>query len=72
MHILELIQIGAPILPGDINVDELVNILDVVMLINFVLGSVNPSNIEFNSGDYNLDGFLNVLDVVLIINLILD
>ena len=68
----ELIQIGAPILPGDINVDELVNILDVVMLINFVLGSVNPSNIEFSSGDYNLDGFLNVLDVVLIINLILD
>ena len=42
------------------------------MLINFVLGSVNPSDIEFSSGDYNLDGFLNVLDVVLIINLILD
>ena len=68
----ELIMIGDPILPGDVTLDELVNILDVVLLINFVLGSDTPNNSEFNAGDYNGDGYLNVQDIVLIINLILD
>ena len=68
----ELITIGDPILPGDVNLDEVVNILDVVLLISFVLGSDTPNNSEFNAGDYNNDGYLNVQDIVLIINLILD
>ena len=59
-------------MPGDVNLDEFVNILDVVMLINFVLGSDNPNNSETIAGDYNNDGYLNVQDIVLIINLILD
>ena len=68
----ELIAIGDPILPGDVTLDEVVNILDVVLLINFVLGADTPNNSEFNAGDYNNDGYLNVQDIVLIINLILD
>ena len=68
----ELITIGNPVLPGDVNLDETINILDVVMVINFVLGSDSPNNSEFSAGDYNNDGYLNVQDIVLIINLILD
>ena len=68
----ELIYIGNPVMPGDVNLDQFVNILDVVMLINFVLGSDNPNNSETTAGDYNNDGYLNVQDIVLIINLILD
>ena len=69
---IELITVGNPVLPGDVTLDEVVNILDVVLLINFVLGSDTPNNSEFNAGDYNGDGYLNVQDIVLIINLILD
>ena len=55
-----------------LNFDEIVNILDVVMIVNYIIGSDTPSTIEFNAGDYNDDGYLNVQDLVLIINLILD
>ena len=67
----ELITIGNLML-GDINEDSLLNILDIVMMVNFVLGSDNPTNSEFNASDMNDDGVLNVLDVVILLNLILN
>ena len=57
---------------GDINEDSLLNILDIVMMVNFVLGSDNPTNSEFNASDMNDDGVLNVLDIVVLLNLILN
>ena len=52
---------------GDINGDNLINIQDVVLLINFIL------NEEQNSAaDINSDGMTNVLDVVLLVNIILN
>ncbi len=54
-------------MPGDMNYDEVLNILDVVLLVNLVLdGDYNQS------GDLNNDSVLNVLDIVLIINNILN
>ena len=67
----ELITIGNLML-GDINEDSLLNILDIVMMVNFVLGSDNPTNSEFNTSDMNDDGVLNVLDIVVLLNLILN
>ena len=56
------------ILSGDINSDGMINVLDVVMLVNIVLGQAggNPS------ADINGDGIYNVLDVVQLVNLILN
>ena len=56
------------ILPGDINDDGLINILDVVALVNIVLtgGDYNTA------GDLNSDGVNNVLDVVFLVNIILN
>ena len=52
---------------GDLNQDDNINILDVVLLTNIILGVM-----DFNeSGDLNLDGLVNVVDIVLLINLIL-
>lgn len=56
---------------GDINGDDLLNVQDVVILINFILGSDNPTDQEYYAGDINSDGILNVQDVVILINLIL-
>ena len=51
---------------GDINSDDVINILDVIQIMNAILSS------EFNSaGDMNNDGILNVLDVIALINIIL-
>ncbi len=53
---------------GDLNGDGLVNILDVVVLVNIVLGGSEP----IDAGDLNGDGVINVLDVVMLVNIILN
>ena len=51
---------------GDINLDNILNILDVILLLNLILDN------QFTEiADMNFDGELNVLDIVLIINVIL-
>ena len=57
---------------GDINQDSLVNVLDIVSLVGFILGSQNPTELEIIYSDINSDSFINVLDVVMLVNLILD
>ena len=56
---------------GDINVDGAVNILDVVILVNFILDTQIPTDSEFSASDLNSDGILNVLDIVQLVNIIL-
>ena len=57
---------------GDINQDSIINILDIVLLINFILSTETPSDSEFLSSDMNLDGIINILDIILIIDIILN
>ena len=52
---------------GDINSDGVVNILDVVVLINIILGAED----ENVACDLNGDNIVNILDVVLLVNFIL-
>jgi len=52
---------------GDINGDQLVNVLDVILTVNMILGS---SEINYDA-DLNNDGGINIQDVILIINIIL-
>ena len=56
---------------GDINQDELINILDIVSLINIILGESNPSDYESWASDLNSDSTINILDVVILVNAIL-
>ena len=64
-------SIGIPSLPGDINQDETVNILDIVIVVNGILDTTDLTSIEFQLADMNGDGTLNILDVILIVNQIL-
>jgi len=57
---------------GDINADGDINIQDVIILINFILGIDEPNEYEFWAGDMNDDGELNIQDVILLINKILN
>ena len=58
-------------LMGDVNADESINILDVVQLVNIVLGLVEPSGYQMTVSDINLDGDVNILDVVQLVNIVL-
>ena len=56
---------------GDINNDTVLNVQDVVLLINFILGAIDPSDTQYYAADINGDNNLNVQDVVILINIIL-
>ena len=62
---------GSNIMPGDVNMDSVLNVLDVVILTNFILEADTPDSDQFEAGDINGDGLLNILDVVSLVNLIL-
>ena len=54
---------------GDINQDGLLDILDIVQMVNCIMG-IQIENCDL--GDVNEDGIVNVLDVVTLVNMILD
>ena len=45
---------------GDINVDGSVNILDVVIMVNFILDFQTPTDVEFIASDLNDDDILRI------------
>ena len=68
---IEIVQLQSS-LSGDINNDSNVNILDIVFVVNFVLGSDSATASEFAAADLNNDGILNILDIVTLTSLILE
>ena len=56
---------------GDLNQDTIINILDVILLVNIILGT-EPSDSQQITGDLNSDGIMNVLDIILLVNIILN
>ncbi|NLN95095.1 MAG: T9SS type A sorting domain-containing protein [Bacteroidales bacterium] len=55
---------------GDSNCDGVVNIVDVVTTVNYLIGN-NPQPFCFDNADINGDGIINVIDAVGTINIII-
>ena len=56
------------LLLGDLNIDSAIDILDIVIMVNIIMGQFeSPENADMNS-----DGSINVLDIVQLVNLILN
>ena len=58
-----------PLITGDLNGDLAVNVLDVILLVNMVLGF---EDLNYSTGDINSDSEINILDVVTLVSIILD
>jgi hypothetical protein len=56
---------------GDVNNDGTVNVLDIVNIVNHILGAAELVDCDAEAADYNADGTVNVLDIVNIVNMIL-
>ena len=54
-------------LSGDVNQDGVINVSDIVITVNIVLG-MSPFN---ELADINGDGIVNVQDIILLVNIIL-
>ncbi len=58
---------------GDINFDGIINVLDIVNLVNIILGvTINPPEDVLYAADMNQDETIDVLDIVLTVNLVLN
>ena len=56
---------------GDINGDSILNILDIIILVNIILGIDVEDDCQVQLSDVNEDGILNILDIVIVVNTIL-
>ena len=45
--------------------------MDIIMVINIIIGELIPSDQETCSADSNSDGIINVIDIIAIINTII-
>ena len=57
---------------GDINLDSLINVVDVVLLVNYILGIDTLSEDSIQQADLDNNNIINIIDVVALINLILN
>ena len=55
---------------GDVNFDGILNVSDIILMVNFVLGE-EPTEEEFLTADITQDGTLNILDVIQVVGEIL-
>ena len=55
---------------GDVNLDTLINVIDIVQTVNYIFYPDNPIILE--QGDINQDGTINIVDVVTMVTIIID
>ena len=58
-------------LPGDLNDDGSVDVLDIVTMVSWILDEYQPTPDEFEVADLNVDGSIDILDIVRLVEIIL-
>ena len=56
---------------ADINDDSFIDILDIIMVVNFILSIDVPTNSEYFASDINSDEIINLIDIIKIVQVIL-
>ncbi len=62
---------GTPLDMGDVNMDGQINVLDIVSVVNYVLGLGGLTDYQSQLADINSDNTVNILDIISIVNLII-
>tara|TARA_B100000676_G_scaffold312006_1_gene384292 strand:- start:646 stop:1407 length:762 start_codon:yes stop_codon:yes gene_type:complete len=57
---------------GDVNLDNLINVVDIVTLVGYVLGNSSLDECQLFYSDLNQDELINVVDIVNLVSLILN
>ena len=52
---------------GDLNNDNVINVLDIIIVVDFILENQSPTDLEFLLSDMNYDSLIDVLDVLIMI-----
>jgi len=57
---------------GDVSEDGIINVIDIVNLVNYILGSNEFTDSQLCAADLNGDSIINVIDIVNLVNAILN
>ena len=55
----------------DLNQDNIINVIDIITVVNIIVGSINPNQYESCAADTNGDQIINVIDIIAIVNTII-
>ena len=64
--------ISVDIVIGDVDFDGEISINDVLQIVDYILGVVQPNGLQVYVADLNQDGNLNVIDALVLIQTILN
>ena len=56
---------------GDVNLDLVIDVLDIILIIDIILELYNPNENQLILADLNNDLLIDVLDVIMIVDIIL-
>ena len=56
---------------GDVNLDLVLDILDILQTINFIMGFTNPTLEQFCIADMNQNNIIDILDIIIMVNSVL-
>ena len=57
---------------GDVNFDGIINVMDIIILIDFILDWSEPTEQQYFLSDIYPDGELNIMDVVMLVDMVLN
>ena len=57
---------------GDVNQDASINVLDIILIVNHIIGDANLNQGQLILADFNNDSSIDVIDIVQIVNVIID
>ena len=57
---------------GDINQDQMIDVLDIILLVNYILGINDFSLLEYYLADCNNDNIINIQDVIILVSYIIN
>ena len=60
-----------PLLPGDVNTDSIVNVVDIVFIVSIIIDDVETTPTQFTNADLDGNLEINVSDIVALVNIIL-
>ena len=59
-------------LSGDVNDDAILDVLDLVIIVDYILGIEIPTEEQLITADINNDGILDVIDLVQLVVIIIE
>ena len=56
---------------GDVNEDGDCNIQDIIVMVNYIIGNQELSDVQMDIADINSDGSIDIIDIISVINIII-